>query len=71
MFRNRPGQEPEEKFAEIENNLGLQNLVDIPIETAFPVAGPEESSLHIVSSSGLWLVLLTSGARYRVQLSSF
>lgn len=67
----RPGYETKDSLLELEKTLGIENLKDIPIETEFPAAGPEETSLHIVSSSGIWLVLLTSGARYRVQLSSF
>lgn len=70
-FRNRPGADIEQRFNEIEKELGFENLQDINIETEFPEAGPEKSSIHFVSNGGLWLVLLTGGLRYRVELNSF
>ena len=72
MFRNRPGLEAEQRFNEIEKEFGLGNLVDIPIETDFPEAGPENPSIHVVNDSGtFYLVILSGGLRYRAQLTAF
>lgn len=69
-FRYRPGQPVEDQIQNIEKDFDLSN-VKIPIESDFPAAGPQESSLHIVNNGGLWLVLLFAGLRYRASLVAF
>jgi len=72
MFRNRQGQESDQRFEELEKTLGLENLVDTEVLTAFPAAGPQGTSFHIVDDSGtFYLVILSKGARHRVSLTSF
>lgn len=71
MFHNRIGTDIEQRIESIDKELGIGNIKDIPIETVFPDSGPESSSIHFVESGGLWLVLLTKGTRYRVQLNTF
>lgn len=71
-WSNRPGQDIEQRFNDLEKQFGLDNLVDLPIETSFPEAGPESTSIHLVSDSGtLYLVILAKGLRYRTAFTSF
>ena len=72
MYRNRPGTDAEQRFLEIEKEFGLSNLKDIPIETEFPEAGPNETSIHLVENGGsFYLVILAKETRYRVELTEF
>lgn len=71
-WRNRKGSDAEQRFEELEKEFSFENIKDIPIETAFPAAGPESASLHFVKSGGTYyIVLLAEGVRVRVALSSF
>lgn len=72
MWNFRPGTNPQEQLQELEKTFGLANLRDIPIETAFPAAGPQETIIKIVLSSGTYyVVVLTAGIRLRVALTQF
>lgn len=70
-WRNRQGQPIEQTLDSLEKEFGFANLKDIPIETEFPEAGPTETSIHLVENGGFWLVILTKGTRYRVELTAF
>ena len=71
-WRNRQGQEIEQRMDDLEKSFGLENLKDIPIETEFPAAGPEGTSIHLVENGGnFFIVILTKGVRYQIQLPAF
>ncbi len=70
-FRNRPGQNPEQRFDEIEKNFGLDNLPGTDIKTSFPVAS-DKFSMGVIDDSGtFYLVVTAKGSRYRVALTEF
>lgn len=71
IWRNRPGQESEQKFNDLEKELGLGNI-NIEVESAFPEASQQQGNLKIVKDSGTYyLVLIADGGRFRVALTSF
>lgn len=70
-FRNRQGQESEDKFHELERTLSLDNLSATEILTDFPAA-TQQTGIFIVESGGtFYLQINGKGERHRVALTSF
>lgn len=72
-WRNRPGAYLEQRFNELEKEIGLENLVDNPILTVFPVANNQQKTIiSLVEDSGILYLVVTYGTkRARMALSSF
>lgn len=71
-FRNRPGVDIEQRMNELEKEFGLNNIVDIPVDENFPVAGQGKGNFHVVEDSGtVYFVLTVKGKRYRMSFTEF
>lgn len=52
VWRNRPSTEPEQRFDEIEKELGLQNLTDVQVDA-------ENGYLYIYTESKKFRITMT------------
>lgn len=52
MFRNRPGQTPEEKFTELEKTLGIENLQDVEVDE-------ENALLYVYTENKKFKIVMT------------
>ena len=69
MFKNNPGETPDQKFKKIEEEFSLENI-HAEILTEFPEA-TQRTFIFLVNNSGLWLQVNFAGSRYRSQLTAF
>ena len=70
-FRNRKGQDAEQRFDELEKTLSLENLIGTEIRSDFPSATQNFQASIVDDSGTLYLVITAKGTRHRVALSAF